>query len=654
MKGPIYDHNNLCNKMAVNIQNALFSYKINNVVLNHLTMQIPKGKIFALLGPNGTGKTTLMRVILGELKLTMGTVDVFGKEPGSIGSGIPGPGVGYMPQELALFDYFTVGEITNYYGIIYHMKREEIDKNVSNLQQLLHLPDNCRRISELSGGQQRRVSIAITMLHKPRLVILDEPTVGVDSLLRHRIWQYLENMCAENGQTVIITTHYIEEARSAHNVAFMRCGAVLRQSNPQQLMAEYECPTLEDVFLQLCHSSENTATLRQDMKRIDNTDIDLNNTNILTTIDSNINYNNNAFIDWQRLKAMLIKQWIAIKKRPLFMCVYYGITIITMVVMKMIFAGSIQRIPIGVYNTDLTVDNETSLSNLIINSMNAKHVRLSHYPSIDSAVQSVTNGDNYLVFEFRDNFSANFETRVTDMFDASDEAVEQSLIRLYVDLSHPHIGFMSIKYVLEGIDIFLEKLGHMLNRTNIHQQMTAINVAHVFNGDLHDITVNFMYLGPQFMLVMAFVMSLVLSSFLMVNDKSSRIMNRVFVAGVTVYEYIGSHILVNVIAGLVQMMVAMIVVFVVLGVQQSGIGIFVGLLLAAIFVNPAAIMISIMAIIMPVYFVSGLIWPVEAIPHTYRFIAYMSPLTLPIQSIRNIMVRVQPLLGELLLGEYLL
>ncbi|CAG2112871.1 unnamed protein product, partial [Medioppia subpectinata] len=234
--------------MAVNIQNAAFGYNINNVILNDLTVQIPKGKIFALLGPNGTGKTTIMRVILGQLKLTSGTIDVFGKKPGSVDSGIPGPGVGYMPQELSLFDYFTIGEILNYYGMIYHMKREEIDKNVNNLRELLHLPENSRLISQLSGGQQRRVSIAITMLHKPRLVILDEPTVGVDSLLRHRIWKYLENMCNKYGQTVIITTHYIEEARSAHNVAFMRSGAVLRQSNPQQLMDEYECPTLEDVF----------------------------------------------------------------------------------------------------------------------------------------------------------------------------------------------------------------------------------------------------------------------------------------------------------------------------------------------------------------------------------------------------------------------
>ncbi|CAG2164241.1 unnamed protein product [Oppiella nova] len=94
-----------------------------------------------------------------------------------------------MPQELALFDEFTIEEILIYYGIIYHMNRQEIDKRIANLREILNLPEKSRIISRLSGGQQRRVSIAITMIHRPRLIILDEPTVGVDSLLRHKIWQ---------------------------------------------------------------------------------------------------------------------------------------------------------------------------------------------------------------------------------------------------------------------------------------------------------------------------------------------------------------------------------------------------------------------------------------------------------------------------------
>ncbi|CAG2109355.1 unnamed protein product, partial [Medioppia subpectinata] len=518
-----------------------------------------------MLGPNGSGKTTLMRVILGQLRLTSGTIEVFGKMARSAGLGIPGPGVGYMPQELALFDYFTIGEILNYYGMIYHMTREEINESVQNF----------RVISQLSGGQQRRVSIAITMLHKPRLVILDEPTVGVDSLLRHRIWKYLENMCNKNriiSQTVIITTHYIEEARSAHNVAFMRSGAVLRQSNPQQLMDEYQCPTLEDVFLQLCQINDNTVAFSQDMKSKDNTDIDLNN-NSLTTCETIIHYKNNAFIDWQRLKAI--------------------------------------------------------------------------------AVQSVTNGDNYLALEFRDNFSDSFETRVTDMFDASDDVVEQSLIHLYVDISNPQMYAMMVRYLLEGFVIFTKKLGQIVNNMNIYDQMNAIKVIEVFNGDLSKPLATFMFVGPQMLVFVEFSWGLILSAFIMITDKSLNIMNRVFAAGVTEYEYMGAHIIINVIINLVQVISSMIVVFVVFSVQQSGsyweiflflfienmAGTFIGLLLAVILGDSFSVIVCIMEIIFPLLFISGIFWPLEAIPDMFRFIDYINPVTFPMQYLRNIMAR---------------
>ena len=137
---------------------------------------------------------------MGRLKLNSGSIRIFGVRAGTKQSDIPGPGAGYMPQELALFEEFTIEEILTYYGTIYNIKGYELQNRIDELILLLNLPEKNRTVSRLSGGQRRRVSIAITMIHKPKLIILDEPTVGVDPLLRKIIWNYLENICQNYGK----------------------------------------------------------------------------------------------------------------------------------------------------------------------------------------------------------------------------------------------------------------------------------------------------------------------------------------------------------------------------------------------------------------------------------------------------------------------
>ena len=138
-------------------------------------------------------------MMLGRLKPEFGSIRVFGTDPRSRTSNIPGPGVGYMPQELALFNEFTIEEMLIYFANIFHMTSEELKDRTKQLLQLLNLPEKDRRVGQLSGGQKRLVSIAVTIVHKPKLIILDEPTVGVDSMLRCRIWLYFEDLCRQYG-----------------------------------------------------------------------------------------------------------------------------------------------------------------------------------------------------------------------------------------------------------------------------------------------------------------------------------------------------------------------------------------------------------------------------------------------------------------------
>ncbi|KPM02604.1 ABC transporter sub-family A-like protein 2 [Sarcoptes scabiei] len=240
---------------AVDVENLSFSYKRHASNLESINMHVPRGTIYGLLGPSGCGKTTLLRCIVGRLKPRCGSVAVFGYQPGTRDCGIPGPNIGYMPQELSLISQFTVRETLEYYAG-FAKQNAQIESRIQFLLRLLDINDfeNCYT-DRLSGGQQRRVSLAVSMINEPPLLILDEPTVGVDPILRESIWSHLVDQ-SKNGLTVIVTTHYIEEAGSADKVGFMRQGRILAEGNPSLLMLQNNVVSMERLFLKLSQEDD--------------------------------------------------------------------------------------------------------------------------------------------------------------------------------------------------------------------------------------------------------------------------------------------------------------------------------------------------------------------------------------------------------------
>lgn len=250
-------------KNAVNFNDVKLSYgegKKGVQILRGIDMKVPEGSIYALLGPSGCGKTTLCNCITGRNKPTSGKVTVFNKTPGTAGSNIPGPIIGYMPQEISLFPDFTIEETLLFFSNLYRLDKGRAKDRVDFLVDFLELPDKKRMVANLSGGQQRRVSLAAALIHSPPLLILDEPTVGVDPVLRQVIWDYLVLLSTKEQLSIIITTHYIEEARAANVCGLMRQGKILVEESPEFLMEKYKCPTLEAVFLMLSRASDGSKS----------------------------------------------------------------------------------------------------------------------------------------------------------------------------------------------------------------------------------------------------------------------------------------------------------------------------------------------------------------------------------------------------------
>lgn len=259
----------LTSSTMLQLDNLGFAYK-SKPVLESINVHLEAGKIYGLLGPSGHGKTTLLRLILGRLKATTGSIRMFG---GLIGEQHrPSPAwFGYMPQDCVLYGQFCPREMLHYFARLYGLAAEDADDRSNHLLQLLGLQDNVeQKIMNMSGGQQRRVSLAVALLHRPSLLVLDEPTVGMDPKLRQIIWRHLRslttidnnnnniiNKYGHQAVSVLLTTHYIEEAREADVVGFLRHGRLLAQGEPQELMKQHAADTLETVFLALCNVDGN-------------------------------------------------------------------------------------------------------------------------------------------------------------------------------------------------------------------------------------------------------------------------------------------------------------------------------------------------------------------------------------------------------------
>ncbi len=218
--------------------------------VDNVSLSVDHGEIFGFLGPNGAGKTTVIRVLCGLLMPTSGGGSVNGydikTDPESIKCSI-----GYMSQKFSLYRDLTGRENLEFYGAVYGLGGEELKQRIEDVSRDLDLGSFISRpTGALPVGWRQRIGLAAAILHRPRIIFLDEPTGGVDPVFRRRFWELLYGL-ADQGLTLFVTTHYMDEAEFCRRISIMHRGRIVEMGAPQDLVEKYGQADLQETFIHL-------------------------------------------------------------------------------------------------------------------------------------------------------------------------------------------------------------------------------------------------------------------------------------------------------------------------------------------------------------------------------------------------------------------
>ncbi|XP_041373715.1 ABC transporter G family member 20-like isoform X1 [Gigantopelta aegis] len=649
-------------------------------VLKGLCMTVQQGAIYGLLGPSGCGKTTLLRCIVGRLGVDEGRVVVLGNVPGARGHGIPGRQVGYMPQEMALYQKFTISDTMTYFGHLHGMTRTQIGKRIDFLLDFLTLPDKHQMVEQLSGGQKRRVSLASALLQEPELLILDEPTVGVDPVLREKIWEHLLQIAQNMTRTtIIITTHYIEEARQASCVGLMRDGRLLAEDKPETLMHKLKINSLELVFLHLCHRDQQvreTERNSQDVMFQDSVQDSsfqptsslmspTEKTPLLSHSAQEASYqqqqNNVKFVDpavdvvslslctclprCRNIAAVFVKNVTILKRNIGFLLFEFILPSIQIVLFCLCIGRDPFNLHVGIVNHDTGVLGKMFLSNLDNDS-----VHQIPYENLSAALDTVRQGNSWGVLAMGQNFSTDILLRFSDGPRVDNATLNGSSIQVYLDMTNQQISIM----LQQKIDAAFQKFAHtMLEGAGLNPQIASlpIKIEQPIYGNISPSFTNFM--APGIIISITFFMATGLTTMVFITEKREGLLDRSQVAGLKTIESMIAHISTQFLVLIVQvalLLVFAIVVFkvpylgpliwvIILALLQGFCGMTLGMVFSVVCDKEESAIQLALGSVYPMLLLSGVIWPIEAIPEWLRYISVCLPMTYASEAMRSVLSR---------------
>uniref|UniRef100_A0A673C6M2 Uncharacterized protein n=1 Tax=Sphaeramia orbicularis TaxID=375764 RepID=A0A673C6M2_9TELE len=614
-------------------------------VLSNLNLTVPQGQIYGLLGPSGCGKTTLLKCIVGTLKISRGHITVLGKPPAFPGHEIPGRMVGYMPQDLALYNEFTISDTLIFFGRIHGLSWKETQARMDFLIDFLDLPQKHSLVRNLSGGQRRRVSLGAALLQNPELLILDEPTVGVDPVLRAKIWQHLVEIVKTGKVSVIITTHYIEEARQANVVGLMRNGHLLAEAPPEAVMKLHS--TLEHAFLQLCQSSDRIDSKQDSSPRA----LVLENSQSFESgrdesrpilglapepTEEIPKYSadwkvraRHVLPKWRNIAALTVKTLVRMKRMPGSLCFQFLLPVIQISLICLCVGGDPKGIQVAVVNNETS--SSSSFSNKLLSFLDnssVQQVPLSHSDAFDG----IYNGEYWGVLGFGKNFTSYLTKRMIER-QVSREVVDGGSVHVWLDLTNRQIALMLQKKLHEAFQVKL-----------------CFFEEPIYGSKNTDFTT---FVTPGAVLSITFYLAVGLTALSFVLERKEGLLDRCWVAGVSSLETMLAHLFSQLFVISVQIIMLLLfillvfktpnegslVLVIILIVLQGVTGISFGLVISSAIDDEQNANQAALGIFYPNLILSGIIWPVECIPYPLRYLSLILPQTYASESLRCIMYR---------------
>ena len=533
----------------------------------------------------------------------------------------------------------------------------------------------------MSGGQQRRVSLACSLIHCPPLLILDEPTVGTDPVLRLSIWSHLETL-SSSGHTIIVTTHYIDEARKAHTVAFMRNGQLVAQENPHVLLKQYGMLNLEDVFLKLCIESDendnkndsnpNCVQIKQnnydnqfcteltkvyfETQNVDKQDgLETNDMSIKITIKgeglssnhTSIKIRSSGFLS--KHSALLQKDFKRFSRK--WFHLLFGL-----VCPSLLFIFVMMSIGDGPSNLNLAIFDEEKQNNLsenwgqlFIDSIDKNRFNLHYFKSIEEAIESVSLGNNHVAIDINDRFTKAIILRFNYLTETDEDTLEESTINVYIDQSNQLLALQLEGYLYSAMVTFIQIAA---NKMKINPEFFKVPLSFdkSINGDSRGSIKDF--IPPGLYLICVFYISAVMTSHNIIVERKDGVFQRSVVAGITASDILLSNIIFQMLVQVFQITGLIFIGYFLMNVRFPGpfaiflamifsqglCGIGLGLVLS-ILISDELIVILLIVVMEIMSLTLGTFWPFENMPQLIQFASKFYPTTLPIISMRSIMYR---------------